>query len=314
MNAPLTTVDYLRFRDRSRSVSDLVEALRPMFGDLGDQLFAVSLEKGRDGWQSAVRLMIGKPGEAVEAGRTDFGGESQAGWQRTNISGFGCSLVQNWNAIERVASLPEAQIRRADLALTTWRGEVTHDVVVHAHEQGEFVRSRGGRPPNLRQIISSDPRAGRTCYIGERTSPLMDRCYEKGFEMAAPFRGTGQELHEVNGCPVEDIYRVELELKAVDLPVPWDAINDRDEYFAGAYPFHRRLLPDVDPEFVLRPTRSPVRDLAAALAHLRQQWGDTLFTALVCHHGDIGAVMERIIGTKHNERLVEAGVLTVEHV
>lgn len=280
-----------------------------MFGTAGDDLHAVALERGRDGWSSAVKLVV----KGIDVGRVDFGGESQAGWQRTNLTGTGCSMVTDWTAVDDLAALEQSELRRVDLALTTWRGEVTHASVVQAHADGEFVRSRGGRPPNLRQIISSDPQAGKTCYVGERTSPQMDRCYEKGFEMASPFRGTGQELTHIDGCPVADIYRVELELKAVDQVVPWDVVVERDEYFAGAYPFHRRLLPQVDPEFVLRPTRSPVRDLAAALAHCRQQWGDTIFTALVAHHGDIGAVMARILGSKHNERLVEAGVLTVEH-
>jgi hypothetical protein len=46
---------------------------------------------------------------------------------------------------------------------------------------------------------------------------------------------------------------------------------------------------------------------------IRAQYGSTLFTALVAHHGDIGAVWEKIIGTKHNQRLLEEGVLLVDH-
>ena len=59
--------------------------------------------------------------------------------------------------------------------------------------------------------------------------------------------------------------------------------------------------------------RAPQLDLAVALETLRRQWGNTLFTALVAYHGDIGAVWEKCVGRKHNERLVEAGVLMVEH-
>ena len=43
------------------------------------------------------------------------------------------------------------------------------------------------------------------------------------------------------------------------------------------------------------------------------QWGDTHYTALHAYNGDIGAVMDRIMGTKHSQRLLEAGVLLVDH-
>jgi hypothetical protein len=46
---------------------------------------------------------------------------------------------------------------------------------------------------------------------------------------------------------------------------------------------------------------------------LRTQYGNTLFTALAAHHGDIGAVWEKIVGTHHNQKLVDEGVLMVEH-
>ena len=41
----------------------------------------------------------------------------------------------------------------------------------------------GGKPPELRQIVSSDQYAGRTCYIGSREGAKFLRCYEKGFEV-----------------------------------------------------------------------------------------------------------------------------------
>jgi hypothetical protein len=34
---------------------------------------------------------------------------------------------------------------------------------------------------------------------------------------------------------------------------------------------------------------------------------------LTAHGGDISAVWEKIVGTKHNQKLVEAGVLLVDH-
>jgi hypothetical protein len=63
----------------------------------------------------------------------------------------------------------------------------------------------------------------------------------------------------------------------------------------------------------MRRERGPQLDLALSLETLRRQWGNTLFTALVAYHGDIGAVWEKVVGCKHNQRLVEAGVLMVDH-
>jgi hypothetical protein len=53
--------------------------------------------------------------------------------------------------------------------------------------------------------------------------------------------------------------------------------------------------------------------LSAALDQVRRQFGSTLFTALHAHQGDMTAVWDLIVGDKHNERLVEAGVLLVDH-
>lgn len=63
----------------------------------------------------------------------------------------------------------------------------------------------------------------------------------------------------------------------------------------------------------MRRERGPQLDLALALEQVRTQYGSTLFTALVAHHGDLGKVMSKIMGNKHNRRLVEAGVLMVDH-
>ena len=62
-----------------------------------------------------------------------------------------------------------------------------------------------------------------------------------------------------------------------------------------------------------RKERAPQLDLAAALATVRDQYGKTLFTAMAAYGGDVLAVWDRIVGREHNERLLEAGVLLVDH-
>jgi DNA relaxase NicK len=242
-------------------------------------------------------------------GRCDFGGDSQRGWVRWNITGKGCEWVRDWDAVEGIEALPSAQVRRLDIALTTWHGQVGHDQVVKAHDAGRFAC--GGRPPTMQTILSSDPRAGRTASVGKRGADKFFRGYEKGFELAAK---TGMQVTHIEGCPVEDIYRCEVELQADSRPIPWECIERRDQYFAGAYPFCADVLPGVEADILMRrPERAPQTDLKAALENVRIQYGATLYTALRAYHGDLTAVWDRIIGEHHNPDLLAAGVLLVDH-
>jgi DNA relaxase NicK len=302
-----TTVDYLRFRARAEP-RDVIEAMRPMFGDiLGKALKFKALDRGTLGFTSASQVVIGD----MPVARMDYGGESQRGWVRTELSGKGCEWVQDWDAVTALEDLPAAEPRRLDIALTTWNGEVTHEQVVAAHTAGRF-KTRG-RPPELRQITSSDPRAGRTCYVGMRKSDKFFRAYEKGLELVAKSRYGGTLTH-IDGHRVEDIYRCELELKAEGTPIGWDVIERRDQYFAGSYPFCADLLPGVEADILQRrKERAPQTELAAALDNCRIQFGATLYTALRAHGGDMTTVWDRIVGDHHCQALIEAGVLLVDH-
>lgn len=310
MNETKTTMDWFRFRAQSEP-RDILEAMRPMFGTMSESLRLDDFGKGLMGFQQSAKI---KAYDLV-IGRMDYGGDSQRGWVRVDIPGEGCSWVQRWDAVEEVERLPSAEPRRLDIALTTWKGEVSHEDVVHAHKIGRFTTR--GRPPNLEQFLNSDERKGRTCYVGERTAEKFLRAYEKGFEMAGKAKlpeNMREGITHIDGFKVEDIYRVELELKVDKNPIPWDVIERRDQYFAGAYPFCADILPNIEPDILQRrPERAPQTDLAMALANVRIQYGATLLTALKAYHGDIGAVWERIVGDKGNRDLEEAGVLLVDH-
>jgi phage replication initiation protein len=280
-----------------------------MFGELGSLIKLMPLERGMLGFQQASNISLGD----MPLGRMDYGGDSQKGWVRVDLSGKGCEWVKDWEQVGAVEELPTAQIRRLDIALTTWEGQVTHESVLKAHRARLFVTR--GRPPALQQITSSDPRAGRTCYIGKREqSDKFMRCYEKGFEMAGKVKRLPGELTHIDGFKVEDIYRCEVELKAVSADIPWEVIERRDQYFAGAYPFCADVLPGVEADILQRrPEREPQTDLAVALENCRIQFGPTIFTALMAYDGDMTAVWDKIIGKEHNRSLLDAGVLLVEH-
>lgn len=307
MNPQKTTVDWLRFRVKEEPHA-ILEALRPAYGHIGEHLSLHKLERGILGFQQACSINVGD----MPLGRMDFGGASQREWVRVDIGGKGCEWLQDWSEMRRVEEMESAQLRRLDIALTTWEGQITHDMVVQAHAAGRFTIRR---PPELRQITSSDPRAGRTCYIGKRDSDKFMRCYEKGFEMAAKYAArVPGEVMRIDDKSVEDIYRCEVEFKATGTDIPWEVIERRDQYFAGAYPFCADILPGVEADILMRrPEREPQIDLQAALDNCRIQFGPTLFTAMAAYHGDIMAVWDKVIGKQHNQTLLEAGVLLVDH-
>lgn len=303
-----TTVDWLRFRTQAQPLEGL-EAVKTMYGALGGLMRLRHLERGMDGFKQGAEVVA----EDLVLGRVDYGGESQRGWVRWNLPGKGCGWVQDWDAVEALEDLDSCELRRVDIALTTWNGQVGHDDVVEAHRAGRFTTR--GRPPELRQIISSNPRAGRTCTVGKRGSDKFGRFYEKGFEMLARMPEAKRDrIDTIEGSRVEDIYRCEIELQSETRPIPWEVIDRRDQYFAGSYPFCADVLPGVEVEILKgRPERQAQWSLEVALENVRNQFGATLKTALAAYHGDIGAVFCKVVGDHHNQALLDAGVLLVDH-
>jgi DNA relaxase NicK len=310
-----TTVDWLTFRTKASPFQTL-EKLRPLFGTAGDLLTLKTGIQGKDGWLRAGELFMA--GDLV-LGRIDYDGESQRGWVRVNLTGQGCEWVQDWHAAECLPEvLADAEIKRLDIALTTYHGEVTHDMVIAAHGLGKF--SSGGRQPHYRLLGGSDPRAGRTIYVGKRaSSDKMLRCYEKGFEILRMVpESIRSSVTHINKDRVEEIYRVELELKPETKRIDWAAIGQRDQVFAGAYPFCSDLLPGVQHvRLQALPDLKPVMALEAALDNCRRAYGGILRAAALAHGGGPDAerkVLERVLSQTPSRALIEAGVLTCDHV
>lgn len=315
-----TTIDWLTFRSKDYPTA-ILELLRPAFGTVGEMLEIHTGIKGKDGWVYGAELRI--PDHVL--GRIDYGGDSQKDWVRTCLFGEGCEWVQDWAAVEGLGeALKEGSIKRLDIALTTSRGEVTDARVAAAHEAGKFTC--GGRPPAMRSIISSDPTAGRTRYIGKRENHKFLRCYEKGWELMKdlpsflPFKLRADlkiQFDHVGDCCIGDLYRVELELKDVDKYIPWAAIGRRDEVFAGAYPFCAELLPEA-PHWVMQelPSFKPRAALAKALSNAMRSYGGTLKAAHVAYGGTDEAALQLfklLMAEEPSRHLVESGVFTVDH-
>lgn len=303
----LTSIDWLGFRTQD-GPGDCIEALRGAFGAAGSSLKATPKKRGKQGFERSDTLFL----DQMVIGDMSFGGEAMRGWVWIELTGKGCQWISDWDQCEDdITQLRAFQYKRVDIALDTYNREVTHDLVVQAHTSGLFTT--GGKPPSMRQIIPADPYDGRTAYVGKRDQPKFLRAYEKGFETVKDFP-RHLNIQVLDGITIADWYRLELELKGKHQPLPDDLIENRDQYFAGAYPYLQSVI-DVEPEVLkLSRDKQPQRCLESMLETMRAQYGNTLFTALVAYHGDIGKVWEKIIGSKHNERLLEEGVLMVDHV
>lgn len=284
-----------------------IEVLRAAYGEIGHLLKATPKKHGHQGFERSNVLSLGD----FVIGHMSFGGDPMRGWVWVEITGKGCQWVSDWERCEdEISQLSEFQYKRVDIALDTFHREVTHETVIQAYTDGQFTT--GGKPPSLRQILPGHPQDGRSAYIGKRNQPKFLRAYEKGYETVKDFPKP-LTLETIHGIPIADWYRLELELKGKNQPLPEDLIENRDQYFAGAYPYLQSVLA-VEPQVLkLSRDKTPQRALAAMLEIMRAQYGNTLFTALAAYGGDIGAVWDKIVGHKHNQRLLEEGVLLVEH-
>lgn len=316
-----TTIDWLGFRTKSNPF-DVLEALRPCFGSVGELLELKTGIKGKDGWLYGAELAI--PDNIL--GRIDYGGDSQKEWVRVNITGEGCGWVQSWQHVEDLDQvLTSAEIKRLDIALTTFDNQVNDARVVAAHEAGKFTC--GGRPPSMRSFLNSDPTKGQTRYIGKRENHKFLRCYEKGWQLLKDLPDHMDFVKRIPGLQVEfdghgladpgSVYRVELELKDVDKFIPFTTIGRRDEVFAGAYPFCAELLPECG-HWVMQelPSFKPRAALLKALSNLSRSYGGTIKAAHMAYGGDdaaLLAVARLVMASEPSRRLLDSGVLSVDH-
>lgn len=281
------------------------------------------------GYERSAQIVVGD----LEAGLIAWGGASQKGWVYTSITGAGCAWVGDWDRAQEAAEgCGNYEPRRVDIALDTFDSDTGFDATLAAYRSGGFNLS--GRPPKCEPMKPERPEDSAIIKIGNRSSNKYLRGYEKGKQQIGPGIASAMvtdpenfnladwvnmTIHRVidgerMAVNVWDWWRLELELKPQTAPLPEDVIDRRDQYFAGAYPYLGHVLKGVESEaLVMRRDRGPQLDLALALETIRRQYGSTLFTALAAHDGDICAVWERICGKKHNQRLLSAGVLMVDH-
>lgn len=273
-------------------------------------------DSGWQGYQYSASLTV----DGTNVGRVSWGGKSQRDTVHISLMGTGCAMVGDVAPIVATCARESWPLGRVDIAADFVDGSVSYDTTYAASRRRGF--HSGGRPPEINGIGPlDDGNRGRTITIGKRENDKFGRCYEKGLkELPSIIRDIAEDtgidpgpnfMIQVNGVWINPArwFRAEAELKAKKRPLPWDIVERRDQYFAGCYPYFAEILPSAEPAFILTPDRVGTLALEEVLAHIQRQYGSTLFTALVAYEGDIGALFAKIIGDKHNERLVQAGAL-----
>jgi DNA relaxase NicK len=306
-------VDYLQCRSRAE-VPEVLQAVSALFAWTGEEFGTGPIERGKDGYVCGWELRLG----GARVGRMDWGGEVMREWVRVVIEGTGCGYVE-WRDSGSLQAI--AQLRRCDPCVTFYDGSVTHERVQAAYRAGGFKCPGPGRPPKARIVMSDgDPWAGRTFYVGapdkgQQKPHKFARCYEKGLEVLkregrVPKADADPTSAFVDGWPARDVYRIEVEFNAQGhVGLNWSMVHDPVGFWRGAYPWLGQLLPGVE-RWACAPSRpAPGNDLDRLLEHIKVQFGPALFTAVFLAGGDMGAVMARVMGDRHCERLVRAGVL-----
>jgi DNA relaxase NicK len=339
-----TNIDWfsLRSKDDHLSICSTLSDALPEHCILTSKLRKTGFRNFESSSDLFVTDKRGDPDTSCQRiGMAMWGGEAVNGWTLASITGDGCAWVDDWSKVMDVCTgeLSRFELKRVDVALDRFDGSHWHEVDA-AHAAGEFAPPGAGRPPKAKPIDSRRPEDGRTYYVGSRESSKFYRGYEKGMQILGP-QITAASLREGKGFDVfdwmmkgearairlddgavshlehfhySDWWRDEVEFKPVNSPLPLDIVENRDQYFAGAFPYLGKVLPGVDSiPLITRRERMPQIELAKLLKIIQVQYGSSLYTALHAHGGDIGAVWDKIIGTKHNKALIEAGVLLVDH-
>jgi phage replication initiation protein len=241
----LAIIDYLRFTFLpSASISESLEQLRRYF-KLWFPLPVnfVHSTKGIFGYESSHDVMVWINGEFMRIAIVAAGGSTAGNTMMVDMSGQGCSLVEDWQAVFATLQDLDARITRVDTALDLMEG-FTLDQFDDLYFAGEF--NCGGRIPSRRYIEggnSHDPYSnGRTLYLGKKANGKELCIYEKGKQL---------------GNPESEWLRLEIRHGNRDRVIPHDVVLDPTGYFAGGFIALKDLV-----DSIARKIKTDQRDIA----------------------------------------------------
>lgn len=181
----------------------------------------VPAEKGLYGYASSMDVMIWKNGEFMRVAIVAMGGNSAANTMMVDLSGKGCSLVSDWQAVYATLQDLDARITRADTALDLMEG-FTLEQFDDLYRAGDF--NCGGRIPSRRYVEGGHFHDlhghGRTLYLGKKANGKELCIYEKGKQL---------------GDPDSEWLRVEIRFGNRDRVIPHEIVLDPTRFFAGGF-------------------------------------------------------------------------------
>ncbi|MES2831774.1 MAG: replication initiation factor domain-containing protein [Pseudomonadota bacterium] len=220
---PQAIMDYLRFTFLPNgSISNAIEHVsRYMRMWFSLPLNFIPSDKGMFGYESSHDVMVWVGGEMVRIAIVAAGGNTAGNTLMVDMSGQGCSIVTDWQAVFATMQDLDARITRADTAL-----DLLEDFTVKQFDDlyfaGDF--NCGGRIPSRRYFEAGDSRnphgAGRTLYLGKKANGKELCIYDKGKQL---------------GDPDSDWVRVEIRFGNRDRVIPHDIVLDPTKYFAGGF-------------------------------------------------------------------------------
>lgn len=219
----LAIIDWLRFTFLpSGSVPDALDQLKRYFALwFSVPVNFVPSEKGMFGYKSSYDIMVWVDAEFLRIATVAMGGNSTGNTVMVDLTGKGCSLVTDWQAVYATLQDLDARLTRADTALDLLEG-FTLDQFDDLYRAGEF--NCGGRIPTRRYFEgghSSDLHAlGRTLYLGKKANGKELCIYEKGKQL---------------GDPDSQWLRIEIRFGNRDRVIPHDIVLNPTTYFAGAF-------------------------------------------------------------------------------
>ena len=188
-------------------------------------------DKGMFGYRNSVDVLAWVNGEFVRLAIIATGGETAGGTIMVDMSGLGCSMVDDWSAVYSMLQDLDARITRFDTALDLFEG-FSLDQFDDLYFSGEF--NAGGRIPQRRYLEGGNfhdkGSAGRTLYLGKKQNGKELCIYEKG-----------KQLGKVDS----EWLRIELRYGNRDRVIPHDCVLDPTKYFAGGFVALQQLVDSI---------------------------------------------------------------------
>jgi DNA relaxase NicK len=245
-----TTIDWLGF-STFRDIEETLYGLQQIFPGM----IRTAASCGMQGYPSAMALEI----DNEQMGMIGYG--AKHGRISVSLTGVCCKKLNTSGKIQfayEVLALLEVRLSRIDICLDLFQGELTYEACLWAYEQGRFKKFGAHGMPQIKEVGARGARGenlGRTMYLGIREGELYTRIYEKGLEifakMTPEFKALSTERENLNvdengklKTIADDWLRLECEFKrkSKDRPLKLEMMLDRDNFFAGAYPYFADVI------------------------------------------------------------------------